>query len=157
MRNFVLFAATAGGTGLLPKAPGTWSSLFAAGLWLLLAPQLGLQAGLVIAVLLLGFWCCGPAGKHFGIQDDPRITVDEVAGQWLALLWLPVQLGSVVLGFVLFRLFDILKPPPVRQLEAIPGAPGVMLDDVAAGLLANAIGQLTWRWLVPTLSGGAYA
>ena len=154
MRKLVLLAATAGGTGLLPKAPGTWSSLFAAGIWLLVAPGLGLQLALILGVLLLGFWCCAPAGRYFGIHDDPRITVDEVAGQWLALFWLPLQLGSVVLGFVLFRIFDILKPQPIRRLEAIPGATGVMLDDVAAGLVANLIGQVTWRWLVPALSSG---
>ena len=80
-----------------------------------------------------------------------------MAGQWLALIWLPLHAGSVALGFVLFRLFDILKPPPIRRLEAVPGAAGVMLDDLAAGLAANAVGQLTWRWLVPALSGEAPA
>ena len=152
MRKSVLLAATAGGTGLLPGAPGTWSSLFAAGIWLLLAPSVGLQVALLAGAAALGFWCAAPAGRHFGVHDDSRITIDEVAGQWLALLWLPVQLGSVLLGFVLFRVLDILKPPPIRQLERISGAPGVMLDDLAAGLMANGIGQLTWHWLLPALS-----
>jgi phosphatidylglycerophosphatase A len=150
------------------------AGLFAAA-WLL-AAALGLARGLVelvvIAGVLFSSWLSvrwGPwAVARFGKSDPRQFTLDEFAGQWLALVALPIGLNAdrwalaCVLGgqFVLFRILDILKPPPARQLEALPAGWGILADDLVAGLYANLLGQLLWRltpvaaWLgMPRLTG----
>ncbi|MFQ5699559.1 MAG: phosphatidylglycerophosphatase A [Myxococcota bacterium] len=155
MRNLVLFIATGAGTGYLPVAPGTFGSALGVVLWAGLAAisspaSLGYAAA-TLAVTGVGVWAADRAEQILGLKDDGRITVDEVAGQLIALAFLPLSIGVGAAGFVLFRLFDILKPPPVRALEALPGGLGVMLDDVLAGIYANLAGQLLWRVLVPAV------
>jgi len=153
------------GLGFLPLAPGTWGSLGAvvlwAGLWLacsiLGVPWVGFDSLVVLLVLLTcaGTVRWGPwAANTFGRPDPPQCVSDEVAGQWLALLFLPVGTFPnmcVVAGvqLVLFRCFDIVKPPPARQLERLPGGWGILMDDLAAALLANLLGQILFRWLWP--------
>jgi phosphatidylglycerophosphatase A len=130
--------ATCGGLGRLPGAPGTWASLAALPLaWLIAgfggAPALLLATAVVFAA---GVWAAQWYVARSGQADPGAIVVDEVAGQWLTLL--PVAPGpwEYAAGFLLFRLFDIAKPWPIRRLErSVPGGLGVMLDDVAAGLL----------------------
>ncbi|MCP4004032.1 MAG: phosphatidylglycerophosphatase A [bacterium] len=146
MRIFILFLASAAGTGFLPVAPGTWGSLFAVFLFVplsSLAPPSYLLA--LVGTAVVGVWSAQRAESFFGRHDDGRITIDEVAGQLLALAFLPLRLDVVLLGFGLFRLFDIWKPPPVRQAERLPGGFGVMADDLVAGAYANLIGQIVWR------------
>lgn len=131
--------ATWFGTGLLPRMPGTWASLAALPFAWVIARELGpvgLGAAAVLA-FLLGWWACRVLAAK-GLDGDPGIVViDEVAGQWLALVAVaPTPLGYVT-GFALFRFFDILKPWPVDWAERrVTGPLGIMLDDVLAGLYA---------------------
>jgi len=146
------WVATVGGIGHLPGAPGTWASLATVPLgWGLHA--LGgfwLVAPVTLGVIGLGVWAT--ARYLDGREDDPsEVVIDEVAGMLIA-LW-PLSLGLTimeadpetwpwpgwVLGFLLFRFFDIVKPPPVNWAERVPGAWGVMLDDLVAGALTAAL------------------
>jgi phosphatidylglycerophosphatase A len=153
MRNLVLFAATGAGSGYLPVAPGTAGALVGVALWSVFAWGLAATApallGITVLLTGLGIWAAGRAEGLLGHKDDQRITIDEVAGVLTALLFLPARLDVVVLAFVLFRVFDIWKPPPVRAAERLGGGLGVMADDIVAGLYANLIGQLAWRVLWP--------
>ncbi len=126
------------GCGLAPRAAGTVASaaatLIAAGL-LAISPAL-LPLGVSLA-LLSGFW----AINRLGVTNDPGwVVVDEIAGQWIALL-AAVRAGApaLIAGFVLFRVFDILKPGPIRWAERLPGAAGVMADDLLAGIAAASL------------------
>lgn len=153
-QSVVRAVATFGFIGCLPLAPGTWASLVAIALWWGgLSVSVALQIPLLAAILLLGTLAAHRAESFLG-HDDRRIVIDEVAGSLLAVLGLPAGLWVALLGFALFRLFDIVKPPPVYQLQALPGGLGVMADDLAAGALANLIlrGIL---FLVPALAGSA--
>ena len=127
------------GCGRLPWAPGTWGTLgglpFAWG-----ALQFGLGAGLALTALLFvaGLWASARHMDATGEDDPPEIVIDEVAGVSFCLCFAPLTPLGVVAAFLLFRLFDIAKPFPVRRLEtAAPGAWGVMLDDMAAGLYSG--------------------
>ncbi len=150
MRKLILFVATGAGSGYAPIAPGTAGS----GVGLLLyLPLAGLSGAAYLAIVggisALGVWAAERAERLFGQRDDGRITIDEVAGMLLTLAFLPRRLDVVVAGFLLFRLFDIAKPPPIRAAESLPGGLGVMTDDLVAGLYANVVGQLLWRVLLP--------
>ena len=147
--------ATVGGLGLLPKAPGTWASAAAVpAAWLLhWAGGFALLAAATVAVTALGWWATAQLVE--GDEDPSEIVVDEVVGMWLSLWPLSFGLSQAgvaphvfpwpgwVGGFLLFRLFDILKPPPVSWCERAGGAAGVMLDDLAAGALAAVLVTLT--------------
>lgn len=132
--------ATLFGLGHMRPAPGSWGSLAAA----LIAPWLG--PALIPATPMaaaLGLWAAGRRGRRTGLADDPRIVVDELAGQWLALwpvLWMPGPVpdwARLAIGFALFRFFDIVKPGPVAWADRrVTGGLGVMLDDLIAGALA---------------------
>ena len=130
------------GSGLIPKAPGTWGSLaalpFAWGLWSLGgAVAVGLGA---VVVFLLGWAAADLYMKRTGEHDPGRIVIDEVAGQWLTLLLVPPDWLLYGLGFALFRLFDIAKPWPIGWLDRrVGGGFGVMIDDILAGLYALAV------------------
>jgi len=149
MRSLALVLATAGGLGYLPIAPGTWGSAGAVVLcWAWAALDGGLLLyGLVTLVLaVVGVWAADATERIYGRKDDGRIVIDEVVGQLLTLApaaaWARdgAFLPSLVTGFVLFRLFDIAKPGPVRRAErGFAGGLGVMADDVVAGLLAGAV------------------
>src|SRR5262245_2082252 len=149
MRKAVLAIATAGGLGCVPFAPGTFGSIAGVALWAGLA-ALGTAASLAGGLLLcaLAIWTSGRAQLSLG-PDDGRIVIDEVAGQVVALLFLPLRLDVALAGFALFRLLDIWKPGPVRACEALPGGAGVTGDDLAAGVIANIVGQLLWRVAFP--------
>jgi phosphatidylglycerophosphatase A len=133
--------ATWFGTGLLPKMPGTWGSLAALPCAWVIHRELG-PAGLAAAAalaFLLGWWACAVLAQK-GLGGDPGIVViDEVAGQWLALVAVAPDLLAYATGFALFRFFDILKPWPVDWAQRRATGPfGVMLDDILAGLYAAA-------------------
>ncbi len=150
MRKIVLFIATGAGSGYSPIAPGTAGSgvgllVYAALARLPLAGYLGA----VVATTVAGVWAAERAEKTFGRKDDGRITVDEVAGMLVSLVALPVRLDVAITAFFLFRLFDIVKPPPARWCETLPGGLGVMADDIVAGIYANLAGQVLWRLLLP--------
>lgn len=131
--------ATWFGSGLLPKIPGTWGSAaalpFAAaimwigGSWALL--------GASLVAFAVGWWAAEIYGRHTGIKDAGPIVIDEVAGQWLTLVLLPIDPFAYLIGFVFFRVFDIVKPWPANWADReLPGGLGVMLDDMIAGAYA---------------------
>jgi phosphatidylglycerophosphatase A len=153
-----VLVATGFGSGLLRPAPGTWGSLLAlAAWWWALSEQAPLvQLAAAALVFALGTWLTDVVDRRYGVGDDPRIVVDEVAGLWLALLGAPATPAGALAGFVLFRVFDIAKPWPIRWAERrLPGALGVMADDVVAGLAALIVLQLAFLalgWPTPLLS-----
>lgn len=130
------------GSGRLPGAPGTWGSLaalpFAAALAWWGGQTLLLAAGL--ALVPLGIWASGRYAEASGREDPKEVVVDEVAGQWLTLAALPLDPLAYGLGFLAFRLFDILKPWPVSVADRrVGGGLGIMLDDVIAAVYAAAL------------------
>ena len=131
-----LFFAFGMGSGLAPKAPGTAGTLVALLIWFFLA-DLPLEIYMVIVAIaaIFGTYVCGKAAKDLGIHDHPGIVWDEFVGLWIAMIGLPVTWSSIIAGFFLFRVFDILKPWPIGWIDKnFHGGLGIMLDDVVAGL-----------------------
>jgi phosphatidylglycerophosphatase A len=144
--------ATWGGVGRIPLAPGTMGSLAAAGMaWVMVhhaAFPIEALALLALALFYPGAKASGLIEADLGAEDPGFIVVDEVVGQWLPLAAVrPGVWQDWLLAIVLFRLFDIVKPPPIRRLEKIPGGVGVMADDAAAGLCAMML-VIAYRWLL---------
>jgi phosphatidylglycerophosphatase A len=137
MNGFAVRLATLGHIGYLPVAPGSWGSLFAAIFWWFAQSRVSLFWQLVVILVFapVAVWASGIAEKALG-KDAKPIVIDEVAGQWLALAFFPRPLLVVVTGFVLFRLFDVLKPFPVYQSQRLSGGWGVVVDDLLAGFYA---------------------
>lgn len=134
--------ATLFGIGYLRPGPGTWASATTVLLWAALgyvlppalrAPLVGVLA---VVITLIGIPAATRVARGSGVKDPQFVVIDEVAGQLVALIAVPLAWKSFLAGFILFRAFDILKPPPVRQLEAMPEGTGIVLDDIAAGLYA---------------------
>ncbi len=151
----ILALATGLGVGLIPWAPGTFGSLW--GLVLverMQALSLGpVGWGLVSVVIgLAGVGICGAAARGFNRKDPGAVVFDEIAAFPVVFAIVPLTLTSGVLGFLLFRLFDILKPWPCRKLEQLPGGWGVMADDLMAGVYAGAVLWACMAWLVPAAS-----
>lgn len=142
--------ATWFGAGYLPRFPGTWGSLAALPFaWAISfyggLPALGLATVIVFAI---GLWSTGVYIRGSDDQDPAQVVIDEVAGQWLTLIATPPDPLFYFLGFILFRLFDIFKPWPVSWAErTFPGAAGVMLDDVAAGICAGIVLSTAAFWM----------
>jgi phosphatidylglycerophosphatase A len=140
--------ATFFGIGRLRPGPGTWASAVTVLLWTALCAALSpswrtpLAIGLAALVTMIGIPAATKVARGTGIKDPQFVVVDEVAGQLIALIAVPLGWKSFLAAFILFRAFDIVKPPPVRQLEAIPEGAGIVLDDVAAGIYALGITQL---------------
>jgi phosphatidylglycerophosphatase A len=133
--------ATWFGAGLLPRVPGTWGSLAALPFAWGIAMAGGAVALAAAAAVLffLGWWAAARVTRASGVADDGTVVVDEVVGQWLTLAAAPLDLGDYLLGFLLFRVFDIWKPWPVRWADRhVPGGLGVMADDVLAAIYAAA-------------------
>jgi phosphatidylglycerophosphatase A len=142
--------ATFFGAGLLKPGPGTWGSIAAVLLWAAFAwgfhptPEvllLALLAGITLT-LIVGIPAATITARESGREDPGFVVIDEVAGQWVALLFSPADWRYALIALVLFRLFDIAKPFPIRRLERLPGGWGIVFDDVAAGLYALAIASL---------------
>ncbi|MBS1849798.1 MAG: phosphatidylglycerophosphatase A [Acidobacteria bacterium] len=134
--------ATFFGAGWMKPGPGTWGSAAAVLTWWLISRvtpvpwRLEVLALLVALAIALGIPAATRAARAANLKDPQFIVIDEVAGQWIALLAAPLTWKSLLLGFILFRGFDIVKPPPVRQLERLPEGAGIVMDDVAAGVYA---------------------
>jgi len=132
--------------------PGTWGSAATVLLWAALAHALPASAliptaiGLAVFVILLGIPAATITARATGSKDPQFVVIDEVAGQLIALIAVPPSWKTLLAGFILFRVFDILKPPPVRQLERLPEGTGIVLDDVAAGLYAFGVMQILFRF-----------
>ena len=153
LRDPVHFIAFGFGAGLAPRAPGTFGSLvgLVAAWWLFELP-LPWRIALVLAVIGFGIWVCGESARRLDRHDDQRIVFDEIAGVLLTSLavvertWL-----ALALVFVFFRIFDILKPWPIRDVDhSLRGGLGIMLDDLIAALFA-AVCVATIRVLLPTI------
>ena len=137
--NAAVFLATGFYVGNIPFAPGTIGSLIGLPLSFLLA-GLPLSAAMVAAVIIIGLavWIAGAAARTFERKDPGCIVVDEIAGMVVTLIGLPFNLATVMTGFILFRILDILKPFPIRVLDKrLSGGLGIVADDVAAGIFAN--------------------
>ncbi len=141
LANPIHFLSLGFGSGLFPVAPGTAGTLAAIPVYLLLA-QLDLSIYLVVTLLIfgLGIYLCGETSRALGVEDHPAIVWDEIAGFCITMIAVPPKLEWVIAGFLLFRVFDILKPWPIRVLDrSIKGGMGIMLDDVFAGIFAALI------------------
>lgn len=129
------------GSGAVPKAPGTFGTLAACVLYVYLLAHLSVSHYLLVLLFasLAGVYICGKAARDIGVHDHGGIVWDEFVGMWITLLWVPAGWPWLVLGFVLFRLFDILKPWPINWLDQqVHGGWGIMLDDIVAGIMALA-------------------
>ncbi len=149
MDRVIVAIATGLYSGLAPGAPGTWGSLFAFAPWLLMR-DLTLPAYLAVTaiVFVIGTLAAGSAEKIFDRPDPGCIVIDEVVGVFITMTAAPAADSPLcwLLGFLLFRLFDILKPFPVNWFDSnFHGGPGIMLDDVMAGIYAALSLQLLWR------------
>ena len=157
-KDYLALAIATCGVGYLPLAPGTWGSLLAVGIYLAVrigilnhrpdTPQIvgtpGFLAGEILVIVIVtlgGIWAASRTERVLKVKDPGKVVVDEVAGQFIALLPVPLmRIGAwpifVIMAFLLFRFFDIVKPYPARKLESLHGGLGIMLDDVVAGIYA---------------------
>lgn len=150
-------AATFFGIGRLKPGPGTWASVATVVIWALVSwllpvsAHLPATAAVALTVTLIGIPAATRVAHACGIKDPQFVVIDEVAGQLIALIAVPLSWKTYLASLILFRTFDILKPPPVRQLEKIPEGSGIMLDDVGAGLYALACMHLAMHFglLIP--------
>jgi phosphatidylglycerophosphatase A len=147
--------ATYFGVGLGRPGPGTWGSVAAVLLWGIIAwlfhptPNgmlLVVFTGIILSIAS-GIPAATIAARESGSHDPQFVVIDEVAGQWIALLGSPADIRHGVIALILFRLFDITKPFPVRQLEKLPEGWGIVFDDVAAGLYALGVASLLRLWI----------
>lgn len=132
------------GSGLAPFAPGTFGTLAAIPIyWLLSFLPLWLYALVLLAAIIFGIWVCGESAKRLGVPDHGGIVWDEFVGFWITMLAAPSGLGWILVGFVLFRIFDIWKPWPIYIVDdKVKGGFGIMLDDMIAGAYAFMIMQI---------------
>jgi phosphatidylglycerophosphatase A len=145
--------ATFFGVGYLRPGPGTYASAVTVGLWWAASRMipsawwLGFSVLIATAVTLLGIRPSSVVARESGRKDPGFVVIDEVAGQMIALIGLPVHWKYLLAGFILFRSFDIAKPFPLRRLERLPAGTGIMMDDVGAGLYALALLH-AWRYFM---------
>ncbi len=137
-RAVILFIAQGAYAGKSPVAPGTAGTLVGLLLYLGLRNSgPSFYASLTILLCIVGTWAAGKAEIILNKKDSPSIVIDEIAGYLIALFMAPSGWGFVAAAFVLFRVFDIAKPWPLKQLQKVNGGPGVMLDDIGAGVYTN--------------------
>jgi len=138
LHNPLHFLAFGFGSGLMPKAPGTWGTLAAIPLYLLIQDWALIHyVPLVILLAVLGFWICDVAAVDLKVHDHPGIVWDEIVGYLITMIAAPSGWLWIVIGFILFRIFDILKPWPIRWVDKkVKGGFGIMLDDILAGVMA---------------------
>ncbi|SEA45772.1 phosphatidylglycerophosphatase [Microbulbifer marinus] len=149
LRDPTMMLAFGFGSGLSPKAPGTFGTLAAIPLWWLMQ---GLSPAwymaIVIAAALVGCYLCGAAAEKLGVHDHGGIVWDEMVGYWLTMFMAPAGWGWALYGFVLFRIFDIAKPQPIRWADRrVHSGVGIMLDDILAAGYAALILQLTAHFI----------
>jgi phosphatidylglycerophosphatase A len=165
-KDYLALAIATCGVGYLPLAPGTWGSIVGIGVYVLVraaamkfmfAVAVGrnftllpvyygvitLEALAIICITLAGIWAASRTEKLSGKKDPGKVVIDEVAGQFIALMPVPFMLGaawwSAILAFALFRFFDIVKPYPARRLESLEAGLGIMADDIVAGVYAGIV------------------
>lgn len=134
------FLALGAGSGLAPVAPGTFGTVAAVPLVWFFPQTLAAYTLLVIVLFVAGVWFCEHCTKDLGVHDHGAIVFDEWVGYFIAMIAVPRTLSTLVIAFILFRIFDILKPWPIRNIDAkVHGGFGIMIDDVVAGLMACTI------------------
>ncbi len=157
LKPLIAFLATGAYSGYAPVAPGTAGSLVGVGLYLIikdLAPHLYLGIGAIL--FAVGIWVAREAERIYDEPDSRVIVIDEIVGMLFTLSLLPFGWGLLLVGFLLFRLFDVLKPFPIRLLETrLSGGWGIMLDDLMAALYANLCLRAGWSLWPPAAAGGA--
>jgi phosphatidylglycerophosphatase A len=150
MKDPVHILAFGFGTGLAPFAPGTFGSIPGILLfWITMDSGLYVQLAVAVSITLAGVWICGESARRIGVHDHGGIVWDEIVGMYVTLLAAPVSVVGWALAFVLFRIMDIVKPWPIRDLDhRLGGGVGIMLDDLAAALYAAILLGL-YRWFMP--------
>ena len=141
LTNPVHLLAVGFGSGLIKPAPGTWGTLAAIPPFVLIAqwvPTSSVGYFLILMTsFLIGIYLCGKTASDIGVHDHGSIVWDEFVGLWVALAWFPFDWQTVLLAFVLFRIFDIVKPWPIKLLDKhVHGGFGIMIDDIIAGVFA---------------------
>lgn len=152
LKNPTHFLALGFGSGLAPKMPGTFGTVAALPLVIVFAMMLDVAAYMAITMIVsvVGIWLCGTTANDMGVHDDSSIVWDEIAGMMIAMIAVPLTWQNLLVAFVLFRIFDILKPWPISLLDKkLHGGLGIMLDDIVAGIATLAIMQfsLGYGWL----------
>ena len=132
-----LSLATIAGVGYAPFAPGTFGSAAGLALWAVLPGSATVQGAAIVLTMVLGSWSGSVAERHFQTTDPSAVVIDEVLGMLVTLFLVPVGWKGAIAGFLLFRVFDIVKPYPANRLERIPGGIGIMADDFMAAIYAN--------------------
>lgn len=137
------FLALGGGSGLAPKAPGTFGTLVGILFFLLMPSNLWMYLAVVLGLFIVGVWCCQACADQLGVHDHPSIVWDEIVGFLITMIAVPKSLLWIVIGFALFRFFDVLKPWPISRVDReVHGGLGIMLDDVIAAFFAAVCMQL---------------
>jgi phosphatidylglycerophosphatase A len=149
LRRLGVFIATCGYIGYAPVAPGTFGSAVGLAVYYVVRRQgsTAIELGAIAVLLAVGLWAATEAEHHFGGIDPGPVVIDEVIGMLVTLALLPVGIGGAIVGFLVFRVLDIVKPWPARRLEHLPGGFGIILDDVMAGVYGNIIMMLLVRML----------
>ncbi|MDR1695868.1 MAG: phosphatidylglycerophosphatase A [Endomicrobium sp.] len=143
MNKIILLFSSGFGTGYIKYAPGTFGTLFGILLWAFFVPEsFPHHLSSVICIFALSVFFSSKAEKIYGRKDDQRIVIDEIAGMWVSVAFLPKTILFLSLGFVLFRFFDIKKPWIINKAQNVKGGLGITADDILAGVFANAILQV---------------
>ncbi len=137
MRALALALATACGVGYAPVASGTFGAAAGLLLWWVLPTSPLVHAVAIVLLFGLGVWSGSVAETHFGARDPGPVVIDEVMGMLITLFLIPVGWKGALLGFLLFRIFDVVKPYPAGELERLPGGAGIMADDGMAAVYSN--------------------
>jgi phosphatidylglycerophosphatase A len=149
VNHLALLVSTAGYVGFFPVAPGTAGSLAALALYAMLrwVGEPVVETAAIVVVFAAGVWASSRAERLLGTEDPGPVVIDEVLGMLITLAWMPLSITAVGVGFLCFRVFDVVKPYPARQLERAPGGWGIMLDDAMAGVYGHlAIRLCVWMW-----------
>jgi phosphatidylglycerophosphatase A len=147
LRRLGVFIATCAHVGYVPVAPGTFGSAVGLLVYYVVRRQgsAGVEVGVLAAVTVIGLWSATEAEHHFGGIDPGPVVIDEVVGMLMTLALHPVNIAGAIIGFLIFRVLDVVKPWPARRLEHLPGGFGVVLDDLMAGVYGN---LLVWGLVV---------
>ena len=146
------FFASGFGSGMSPVAPGTMGTLAAIPLWYIFATILPTWGYIIMLLItaLIGIVICQKASDELGVHDHGGIVWDEFVGLWLTMLFAPVSWTAIILGFLIFRFFDVLKPWPIKVIDAqVGGGLGIMLDDILAGVFSFITLQVILHWIIP--------
>jgi phosphatidylglycerophosphatase A len=141
MSRVGLFIATCGYLGYVPVAPGTFGSAAGLAVFFLLRHigSTGVEVATISALFGVGIWSSTVAEHHFGRIDPAPVVLDEVVGMLITLAFLPVSIGGALVGFLVFRILDVIKPWPSARFESLPGGLGVMADDGMAAVYGNLV------------------